>query len=80
MKNKPTDMTWHCGCRMFQEGVQMVWAKCKLHLAAPDLLVALRGLMDALTDRMLRTGANRSEEAAFKAARVAIKNAEGSNA
>ncbi|RTL20733.1 MAG: hypothetical protein EKK55_17260 [Rhodocyclaceae bacterium] len=77
MKNKPIDQTWHCGCRMFQDGVQMVWNKCPLHEHSLDLVAALSGLLNALTDRMMRTGANHKEEDAFKAAYLAVKRAEG---
>ena len=42
MKNKPTDMTWRCGCRMYEDGINMVWDKCALHQAAPALLAEYR--------------------------------------
>lgn len=37
------DMTWRCGCHMFEDGLNVVWNKCPLHGAVQELLKELRG-------------------------------------
>lgn len=32
------DFTWRCGCRMAEDGLNVVWTKCGPHRAAHDLL------------------------------------------
>lgn len=46
-KQNVMDMTWHCGCRTYENGINMVWDKCPLHKAAQQLLEAAKFALDA---------------------------------
>lgn len=39
-------LSLHCGCRLFEDGLNWTFDRCPLHAAAPELLAACRGIVN----------------------------------